>query len=139
VIIIRLCPGLLTNGVADIPDIPLDKVAAENLSQEERDKYMTLVADRQKKLASAFRKHMTEGQKYDTPNPYRVTFYTEVTNAAEVVNFLSFPVFVRMTFFSSLRESANESKTNKNFSMAGMFWKAKACQCKRQATNSVAS
>jgi hypothetical protein len=102
VIIIRLFPGLLTNGVADIPDIPLDKVAAEKLSQEERDKYVTLVADRQKKLASAFRNQMTEGQKYDTPNRYRGTFYTEVTNGAEEVNFLSFPVFVRMTFFSSL-------------------------------------
>jgi hypothetical protein len=62
VIVIRLCHGLLTNGVADIPDIPLDKVAAEKLPQEERDKYVTLVADRQKKLASAFRNHMTEGQ-----------------------------------------------------------------------------
>jgi hypothetical protein len=102
VIIIRLFPGLLTNGVADIPDIPLDKVAAEKLSQEERDKYVTLVADRQKKLAYAFRNQMTEGQKYDTPNRYRGTFYTEVTNGAEEVNFLSFPVFVRMTFFSSL-------------------------------------
>jgi len=54
---------------------------------------------RQKELATAFREHMTEGQTYHSPNPYRSTFYTEVTNEAEEANFLSFPVFVRMTVF----------------------------------------
>ena len=101
-IILRLFPGLLTNGVADINKLSFDKADAENLTQEERNEYVSMVAHRQKKLASAFREHMTKGQTYDAPNDYRNSFYMEVINAAERVNFPSFPVFVRMTVFSSL-------------------------------------
>jgi hypothetical protein len=69
-----------------------------------------MVASRQKKLACAFREHMTKGQTYDTPNPYRNTFYTEVTNAAKEANFPSFPVLVRMTVFSSCGLGTNKSR-----------------------------
>ncbi len=96
-IILRLFPGLLTNGVADIPQLSLDEV--NGLTKEELAK---LAADRQRRLASAFREHMTEGQTQDASNSYRREFYREVTAEAEEVNFLPFPVFVRITFFTSL-------------------------------------
>jgi hypothetical protein len=110
VIILQLFPGLLTNGVADIDELPLNKADAGNLSQEERNEYVSMVTSRQKKLACTFREHMTKGQTYDTPNPYRNYFYTEVTNAAKEVNFPSFPVLVRMTVFSSLWKGTNKSR-----------------------------
>ena len=98
-IILRLFPRLLTNGVAAMDKLSLDKAAAENLSQKERNKYVSDVRDRQMTLAFDFREYMTKGQTYHSPNAYRSTFYTEVTNAAEEVNSLSFLVFVRMTVF----------------------------------------
>ncbi|KAN0114069.1 hypothetical protein V8E52_007045 [Russula decolorans] len=67
----------------DIDELPLNKADAGNLSQEERNEYVSMVTSRQKKLACTFREHMTKGQTYDTPNPYRNYFYTEVTNAAK--------------------------------------------------------
>jgi hypothetical protein len=96
VIILQLFPGLLTNGVAEILES-----APENLPQEKGDK-VSLVIGRQTYLASAFRKFMTEGQTYYTSNPYRKKFYADVIEEATEVNFLSFPVLVRMTVFSSL-------------------------------------
>jgi hypothetical protein len=132
VIILRLFPGLLTNGIAEIPKIRLDKAVFEFLPQEKRDEYVTFITDRQQGLASAFREHMTKGQTYHTTNPYRKAFFTDVINEAKEVNFLSFPVFVRMTVFSSFWENA------KNLSMPGpLRWDAKAR--KRQAKCSVAS
>jgi hypothetical protein len=103
VIILRLLLELLANGVAAIPALPpLDNVAAKNWYTENPEECVSSVVDRQKKLASAFREHMTKGQLYHTPNINRRTFYEEVTARAKQVNFLSFPVFVRMTVFSSL-------------------------------------
>jgi hypothetical protein len=99
VIILRLFPRLLTNGVAEMDKSLLGKADVEMFSLRKRAKYVTLLVGRQKELATAFREHMTEGQTYHSPNPYRSTFYTEVTNEAEEANFLSFPVFVRMTVF----------------------------------------
>ena len=127
-IILRLFPGLLTNGVADINKLSFDKADAENLTQEERNEYVSMVAHRQKKLASAFRENMTKGQTYDATNNYRNSFYKEVINAAERVNFPSFPVFVRMTVLFSLWKDANK--------ITRTLRKAKACM--RQAKISVA-
>jgi hypothetical protein len=108
VIILSLFPGILTNGVADISKLLGDlEAVTEILPQEMRDKYVTLAADRQMKLASAFREHMTKGQTYQAPNSYREAFYTEVVNEAKEVNFRSIPVFVRMTVFSSLWKNSN--------------------------------
>jgi hypothetical protein len=101
VIILRLFPGLLTNGVAEILKPSLGKAAVEDLSQGKREEPLSKVADRQKDLASAFRERMTSGQTYNTTNLYRKAFYTEVIKEAKEVNFLLFPVFVRMTVFSS--------------------------------------
>ena len=112
-IILRLFSGLLTNGIAEISKIRLDQAIAEILPQEKRDEYVTLITDRQKGLASAFREHMTKGQTYHTTNPYRNVFYRDVINEAKEVNFPSFPIFARMTVFSSLWENA------KNLSMSG--------------------
>ena len=95
-ILLRLFPGLLTNGVAEILES-----APEKLPHEKRDK-LSLVTDRQKDLASAFRQRMTEGQTFYTSNPYRKKFYSDVIKEATEVNSLSFPVLVRMTAFPSL-------------------------------------
>jgi hypothetical protein len=97
VIIPRLFPAFLTNGVAEILQLSLDE--AKGLTKEE---LVKLAADRQRKLASAFREHMTEGQTEYASNSYRREFYRDVTVDAEEVNFLPFPVLVRMTFFTSL-------------------------------------
>ncbi len=103
VIIFRLFPRLPANGVADIPESPrLDEVAARNLYREMPKEYVSLVVEREKKLASAFREHMTKDQSYHASNSNRETFYGEVIKLAETVSFLSFPVFVRMSIFSSL-------------------------------------
>jgi hypothetical protein len=110
VIILRLFPGFLTNGVAEIHKLRLNEVDAEHLPEEDHNKYLSLLANRQKELASAFREHMTKDQTYDTPNDYRNDFYTEVINEAEKVNFLFFPVSVRITVFSSSWIGANKSK-----------------------------
>ena len=61
--------------------------------KEDRKDYVSLVVDRQGKLASAFRERMTAGQSYDASNLYRKLFYDEVTKLVDEVNFLSFPVF----------------------------------------------
>ena len=101
-IIFRLLLGLLANSIAAIPELPqFDEVAAKNRFRME---CVSLVVDRQKKLASAFHEHMTKGQLYHTPNSNRRTFYEDVIAKAKQVNFLSFPVpcSVRMTVFSSL-------------------------------------
>jgi hypothetical protein len=135
VIILRILPGLFTNG-ADIPELSrVDKVVARANPR----KYVPLALKRQRRLAAAFREHMTKGQTYHTTNPNRTTFYTDVTNMAQQVNFLSFIVFVRITVFSSLWKGADNksSTTKKNLSIAGTFRKAKTC--KEQARCSVAS
>jgi hypothetical protein len=94
---------LLANGIADIPELPhLSKEAAKERYREEPDECVSPVVNRQKKLASAFREHMTKGQSYHSSNSDRRTFYEDVTARAKQVNFLSFFVFVRMTVFSSL-------------------------------------
>ncbi len=90
-IIFRLLPGLLANGVADIPD--LDNADIKNLSKEDRKDYVSSVVERQRELASAFRERMTAGQSYDSSNLYRESFYDEVIKLADEVKFLSFPVF----------------------------------------------
>jgi len=77
-------------------------VAAEIFYKEKPKEYVSLVVDRQKRLASAFREHMTKDQSYHASNSNRESFYDEVIKLAERVNFLSFPIFVRMTVFSSL-------------------------------------
>ncbi len=92
-IIFRSLPGLFANGFADIPELPrLDEVAAKKLFKEKPKEYVSLVVDRQKRLASAFREHMTKDQSYYAPNSNRETFYDEVIKLAKRVNFLSFPV-----------------------------------------------
>ena len=92
-IILRLLLESLANGVAAIPALPLlDDVAAKNWYTENPEECVSLVVDRQEKLASAFREHMTKGQLYHAPNINRRTFYEEVITGAEQVNFLSFPV-----------------------------------------------
>jgi hypothetical protein len=45
------------------------------------------VKHRQAKLASAFRRHMTEDQSYQGQNAYRKGFYKNVTELAEKVSF----------------------------------------------------
>jgi hypothetical protein len=102
VIVLRIFPGLFTNG-ADIPEFSrVDKVVARANPR----KYVPLALERQRRLAAAFREHMTKGQTYHTTNSNRTTFYTDVlygcTNMTEQVGFLPFPVFVRMTVSSSL-------------------------------------
>ena len=93
-----------------------------------------IVIDRQKFLASAFRKHMTEGQD-DSSNSYRRAFYKRVTDLADKVYFLSFPAFVRMTVFPSSWKRANFVTTKKDL---GSFRRmAEACQ--KQANRSAAS
>ncbi len=77
------------------------------MSKENRNHYASLVVDRQKKLASTFRELMTTGQSYHTSNHYRESFYEEVIKLADEVNLPSFPVFVRMTVFTSLWKAAN--------------------------------
>jgi hypothetical protein len=69
-ILLRLFPGLLINGVAEILESALEK-----LPHKKRDK-LSLVTDRQKDLASAFPQRMTEGQTFYTSNPYRKKFYS---------------------------------------------------------------
>jgi hypothetical protein len=81
--ILKLLFRLLANDIADIPDIPR---IYEGLEMQKQ------VAGRQMKLASAFRKHMTEGQTYNAPNARRVNFYKQVIELAMEVNFLSFRV-----------------------------------------------
>jgi hypothetical protein len=104
-----LFPGLLTNGVAEILNSSPSKLAAENWSQEKRNK-LSSVTDRQKDLASAFREHMTKGQTFHTTNSYRNEFYTDVINESKEVNFLFFPVSVRMmVFFQVVRKSTKGS------------------------------
>jgi hypothetical protein len=135
VIILRLLRRLLANDVLDIPRV--DGVAAKNMYKEMPTEYVSLVVERQKRLASAFREHMTEGQTYHTTNSNRRTFYTDVTNMAKQVNFLSLLVFVRMTVFSSLWKGAIKLTTKRSLTMASTFGKAKAC--KKWAKCSVAS
>jgi type III secretory pathway component EscT len=88
---------------------------------EKLKEYVSLVIDRQKRLASAFHEHMTKDQSYHTSNSNRETFYNEVIKLAERVSFLSLPVFVRMTVFSSLWKMANKLATTMNLTMACMF------------------
>jgi hypothetical protein len=138
VIIFRSFPGILTNGVVDTNlKSPLDEVVAENIPQGKHDEYVTLATDRQIKLASAFRENMTKGQTYKTSNTYRNDFYTEVIKGAKEVNFPSFPVFLRMTVFSSLSRNSNATATKKNLSMAGSS--RKTMTWKRQEKGFVAS
>ena len=109
-IILRLFPGLLTNGVADIAELPLDKANAENSSQEERNECVngrTSPKEVGVHLLRAYDQRIWSVIcLYDTPNPYRSSFYTDVTNAGEKLNFLPFPIFVRMVVFSSLWKGA---------------------------------
>jgi len=55
------------------------------LSRHERDKYASLVRQRQEMLAFAFRDSMTRDQSFKAPNPYRKAFYDEVVEMAEKV------------------------------------------------------
>ena len=93
-----IVPRLLTNDIAEIPKLSLDEAVA----QEKRNEHVLLAVDRQKKLADAFREHMTKGQTPKTSNLYRRTFYEEVVVGAKEVSFPFFCVFVRMTVLSSL-------------------------------------
>jgi hypothetical protein len=119
VITLRLLPGLLANGVVDIPRV--DEVAHKKLYKEMPTEYVSLVVNRQKRLASVFREHMTKGQTYHTSNSNRRTFYADVTNMAKQVIFLSFRVFVRMTVFSSLWKAANKLTTKRNPTLGNTF------------------
>ena len=70
-IIFRLLPRLLANGIADIPELPYpDDADVKHLSEEDRKDYVSLVVNRQRQLASTFRERMTAGQSYDASNPY---------------------------------------------------------------------
>ncbi|KAF8333428.1 uncharacterized protein EI90DRAFT_3051997, partial [Cantharellus anzutake] len=68
----------------DIPKLPpLDEASAKKLSKEKSKDYVSLVIDRHRRLASAFREYMTTGQSYHASNPDRKTFYHEVIKLAE--------------------------------------------------------
>lgn len=125
-IILRVLPGLLANGVVGIPELPcVDEVGGRKLFREKPEDYVSLVVYRQRALASAFHKHMAEGQTYHTSNSNRKTFCKDVTDMAKRVNFPSF-VFVRMTVFSSLWKAANNNTTKMNLNTAGSLGKVKA-------------
>ncbi|KAF8331932.1 uncharacterized protein EI90DRAFT_3154338, partial [Cantharellus anzutake] len=66
----------------DIPKLPLDAASTKKLSKEKLKDYVSLVVDRHKRLASAFRKYMTTGQSHHATNPDRKTFYHEVIELA---------------------------------------------------------
>ena len=102
-IILRLL-GLLANGIADASELPRLRKAAKE--RENSGKCVGLVVNRQKKLASSFREHMTKDQLYLTSSPNRSTFYKRVIARANQVIFLSFPVFVRMTVFLQFVENS---------------------------------
>jgi hypothetical protein len=53
----------------------------------EQEEHTSLVTKRQGLLAHAFRKLMTAGQTFDSPNEYRKRFYDEVINETEDVSF----------------------------------------------------
>jgi hypothetical protein len=126
------------NGITDIPELPyLSGEATKRKYREEPGKCVSSVIDCQKKLAFAFHEHMTFGQLYLTSNSNRRTFYENVTARAEQVNFLSFPVFVRMTVFSSLWKKAEKLTMRKNLGMTGTFQEVKAHE--RLVRSSVAS
>jgi hypothetical protein len=57
-------------------------------------------------LASRFRELMTKGQSFESSNEYRQRFYSDVVNSAEKVSSVSLTISVRVTGFSSLRETA---------------------------------
>lgn len=103
----RLLLGLLANSTADIPALPpFEKVAPEDC--------VPLVIDRQKKLATAFHEHMTEGQSYHAHNFNRRTFYGEVIAGAEQVNFLPFdplPCFCENDGFLQYVEKCHQFKS----------------------------
>jgi hypothetical protein len=63
------------------------KIIDNENSESEITKTESGVERRQAKLASAFRKRMTEGQSYQGQNAYRKHFYQEVTQLAEEVSF----------------------------------------------------
>ena len=88
---------LLTDNITDIYEGP-----SKELYEENPEECASIVIKRQKKLASAFREHMAEDLAYHIPNSNRKTFYDQVETLANEVNFLLFPVFMRMTVFSSL-------------------------------------
>ena len=92
-----IVPGLLTNGIADIPKLSLNDAVAKAKHNE----HVLLAVDRQKDLASVFREYMNDGQTHEMANDYRRAFYEEVVDGGEEVNFPSFRVFVRMTVLSS--------------------------------------
>ncbi len=112
----RLIPGLLANGITDIPELPYpDDANVKHLSKEDRRKYhVSLVVDRQRQLASTFRERMTAGQSYDASNVYRKSFYDEVTKLANKVNFLSFPAFCENDGFLEFMKSSEVDGTKEN-------------------------
>ncbi len=112
----RLIPGLLANGITDIPELPYpDDANVKHLSKEDRRKYhVSLVVDRQRQLASTLRERMTAGQSYDASNLYRKSFYDEVITLANKVNFLSFPAFCENDDLLEFIESSEVDGTKEN-------------------------
>ncbi|KAF8337041.1 uncharacterized protein EI90DRAFT_3044670 [Cantharellus anzutake] len=70
----------------DIPELPRhDEESARKLCKEKPEDYVPLVIELQKRLASAFREHMTAGQSYYTSNSNREIFYHKfVENSGQV-------------------------------------------------------
>ncbi|KAI9507727.1 hypothetical protein F5148DRAFT_1376382 [Russula earlei] len=72
---------------SDKQDIPnLSKASAERLFKKKQKDYVTLVIDRHKRLASAFREYMATEKYYLASNPHRRTFYDEVIELASDEN-----------------------------------------------------
>ncbi|KAF8339651.1 uncharacterized protein EI90DRAFT_3037372 [Cantharellus anzutake] len=68
----------------DIAQLPsLDSTSAQQSSKEKPKDYVSLVMDRHRRLAAAFRECMTAGQSFHASNSYRETFYDEVVKLAE--------------------------------------------------------
>ncbi|KAF8311127.1 uncharacterized protein EI90DRAFT_3098004 [Cantharellus anzutake] len=68
--------------VSEKQDMELPSLNWES-SKEKLQDYMPLVVDRQRRLASAFREHMTTGQLYHASGTHRNTFYDEVIKLAD--------------------------------------------------------
>ncbi|KAF8310608.1 uncharacterized protein EI90DRAFT_3139371 [Cantharellus anzutake] len=78
-----------------------DEESARKLCKEKPEDYVPLVIELQKRLASAFREHMTAGQSYYTSNPNREIFYHKVIELTDKVNFLSFSTFDDIAYSAS--------------------------------------
>ena len=127
VVILRLwlLPELGANGIADVPQLPnLDKSDVENMSKNKREVHGSSVKARQAWLAKTFRELMTTGQSFNISNAYRNTFYKNVTDLADEVNFLTFLFFFSFRenddLFRSLYETAKSSPGKGTVALVGI-------------------